>query len=105
MDANLARPGELKPCPMCGNTHPNLYELADAFGVECGKCVVQTVMVGRREQAVADWNRRAPVTEDGAAELDRLRTALDKIANMHTGGSGASGIAWAALRAVTIETR
>lgn len=96
---NLAQPGELKPCPMCGNPEPVLYDFdGEDWGIECGVCVVQTIMVDRREQAVADWNRRAPTAEDGAAELSRLRGALQRIADMHTGNVVVNGIAYQALR-------
>lgn len=57
-----AEPGELKPCPFCGNDDPILYDFdGEDWAVECGKglCTAQTIMVDTREQAVQNWNRRA----------------------------------------------
>lgn len=100
---NHALPGEMKHCPMCGNDTPKLYDFeGDDWGVECGRCRLQTVMVGTREQAVMDWNRRVPTTEDGKTEVARLRAALEEIHNLPGAGGrpNATAIAWAALHGV-----
>ena len=57
----------LKPCPFCGNTKPNLLSLGpeggDDWYVECGApCTAQMVLVYTQAQAVANWNRRAPLS-------------------------------------------
>ncbi|HBL0726253.1 Lar family restriction alleviation protein [Serratia marcescens] len=65
---------ELKPCPFCGNTAPQLMTPdripLGGFMVCCPQpgCQAQCRLSGNRDKAIAAWNRRAG---DSATEVER----------------------------------
>ncbi|TPV63451.1 MULTISPECIES: Lar family restriction alleviation protein [Serratia] len=65
---------ELKPCPFCGNTTPQLMTPdcipLGGFMVCCPQpgCQAQCRLSGNRDKAIAAWNRRAG---DSAREVER----------------------------------
>ncbi|UXN73408.1 Lar family restriction alleviation protein [Devosia sp. A8/3-2] len=85
---------ELLPCPFCGGavflerpTERPLHSPPDEWwGVVCrntenlgGTCAIQQRPSRTKEAAIDRWNTRADVSSQ--AEIERLRTALSKMAN------------------------
>lgn len=70
---------ELLPCPFCGG-RPTTQAMSDYLCVTCLDCGASPDRRAYKEhvEAVASWNRR-PAAQ--AAELERLRGALENIAN------------------------
>ena len=56
---------KLKPCPFCGDAEPTLKETANARDtgpvcIHCDACGADGPQCDYTEDAVANWNRRAP---------------------------------------------
>jgi Lar family restriction alleviation protein len=85
---------ELKPCPFCGHVGLSTREGStfrwivaecDGCGASCGETRVQTVGEGTREQwlkaaqdeAIKQWNQRAPVNQDHVELVRRLRRNVE----------------------------
>lgn len=66
--ANHAHKHQLKPCPFCGSTDLTLDHLVDNndWFVSCNICEIQEIANYTRAQAVALWNRRAPMLAEWA---------------------------------------
>jgi len=82
MTAAMREAAVLLPCPFCGGdelshgwSSPGMDGSAHSGSVECHACDV--LIVGANEsEAIAAWNRRAPVPQ--AAEIERLRAEYDR---------------------------
>lgn len=83
---------ELRPCPFCGGD-AEIIEIDDGENaggscVQCKQCLASgNVEFDRKENFVANWNRRAAVNAlpELLAERDRLREALKIFANLGGG--------------------
>lgn len=58
---------ELKPCAQCGGDAQTDFIEGETYIIECYQCGMRTGWEDSPEDAIAAWNRRAPVA---ARELD-----------------------------------
>ena len=69
---------KLKPCPFCGR-EVKIAKGKISFWVYCPHCVGQTELYETEQKAIEAWNAR-PIEHAQAAEIKRLREALELIA-------------------------
>lgn len=65
----------LKPCPFCGGEDFQIYKEGSVYAVKCGQCETKVGALDEKT-AVEYWNNR-PIEEAQAAEIKRLREALE----------------------------
>ena len=47
----------LKPCPVCGNGKPVLWELPEVYWIQCTSCGTTTEMENNKFTALSKWNQ------------------------------------------------
>ena len=100
---------ELKPCPFCGS-EAKLFadKKTQDWGAICQQpeceCNARIPYCSTREEAIEQWNRRAPDPRVAALE-EALRKIVDVSAWMGLGGKQITGIAQAALEEEAGEKR
>lgn len=59
---------DLKPCPFCGGeacTLINEEGYTPQYSVQCQSCKIETLAFDERAEAIAAWNRRVCVKQNG----------------------------------------